>query len=239
VKSGTTIVFVPDNSSASTGVWRYTYNTSTKLLGSPVRLGASAFNTARPTALALNAAGDLFVGSTTSPLIRKIKAAATKTAAATTGATNVALNVPIVGRMADGNGVTSFALSGANLYIGQATTGLQVLNTAGLADGVQTQTLPIAAALDVLDAQALLVPTAGKLIAASTLGVYKLDLDAGTQALLASKGVGRIPGLTEQLFTISGLGLNIAGDLVIGDDPYLGNFAAFGRLWTIPAVNLQ
>ncbi len=239
VKSGTTIVFVPDNSSASTGVWRYTYNTATKLLGSPVRLGASAFNGARPTALALNAAGDLFVGSTTTPLIRKIKAAATATAAATTGAANVALNVPIVGRMADGNGVTSFALSGTSLYIGQATTGLQVLNTSGLADGVQTQTLPIAAALDVLDAQALLVPTAGKLIAASTLGVYKLDLDAGTQALLASKGVGRIPGLTEQLFTISGLGLNIAGDLVIGDDPYLGNFAAFGRLWTIPAANLQ
>jgi len=102
--------------------------------------------------------------------------------------------------------------------------------------GVQTPTAPVAANWNILDVQALLVPSTGKLIAASSLGVYSIDLaTAGsTPVLLASKGVGRIPTVTEQLFSISGLGLNIAGDLVIGDDPYLGDFAAFGRLWTIP-----
>ena len=236
--AGTRTVFVPDNSSRSTGVWRYTYNLTSKLLGSPVRLGASAFAGVRPTTLAISGT-NVFVGSITSPLIRKIVNATTATAAATTGAANVALNVPIVGRTSNGLGINALAISEGTLYVGQLE-GLESLPNANTAPaGVQTSTTPVAANWNILDVQALLAPAAGKLLVASSLGVYSINLAVAgsTPVLLTSKGIGRIPGVAtpEQLYLISGLGLNIAGDLVIGDDPYLGDFAAFGRLWTIPA----
>lgn len=131
------IVYIPDNSSKSQGVWRYTWNPTTRRLARPVVISGTRAGTAnslisiRTTATAMDRNGNLYVGAIKSGFIFKVT-----TPSGTPTVTRV-------GQTSDGGGVsaiatakalnadaTGFESSKQDLYIAE-NAGMSVINDIG------------------------------------------------------------------------------------------------------------
>ena len=147
------LVYIPDNSSKSQGVWRYTWTSATRRLSRPILISGTRAGTAnsligiRTTATAMDRNGNLYVGGIKSGFIFKVTNPSGTPA------------VTRVGQTSDGGGVTAIATAKAlnanltgfdrskqDLYIAEGA-GMAVINDIGactrpalcVAFGVSTQ----------------------------------------------------------------------------------------------------
>lgn len=101
------LVYIPDNSSKSQGVWRYTWTSATRRLSRPILISGTRAGTAnsligiRTTATAMDRNGNLYVGGIKSGFIFKV----TNPSGTPT--------VTRVGQTSDGGGVTAIATAKA------------------------------------------------------------------------------------------------------------------------------
>jgi hypothetical protein len=114
-------VFVPDNSSKGTSVWRYAFDT-TNTLGAGTEIPLDPV--AEPTRLAATAiiGGDVYVGSIKSGAIRRI-----------VGGVSGGTTVDTVGQTSSGGGIAGLAAVGTDLYIAEETGVTKLTNAAGTA----------------------------------------------------------------------------------------------------------
>jgi hypothetical protein len=118
------LVYVPDLSSKSQGVWRYAYNSTTNRFGSPTLLNVTAPQRGnRPAGAALNGGGDLYFTTLRGGGILRVTDPFKANGAATQAMSNVA-------RTSDQGGAASLTFLKGTLYIGEngAVTSISTIN---------------------------------------------------------------------------------------------------------------
>lgn len=214
------LVYVPDNTGKSRGVWRLTFDPALQTVGNPVVLAPTAgLGGNRPTATALGPDGSLYVGFIKSGNIVKINNPAGELQ-----------TVVSVGQSSDGRGISGLAFAGSDLYLAEGGAVTKIGPAGGKAVAVTgiIAGAPTAIASDGVDVLYIAeTPTID-----ST--VLRYTISTNTNDILATSG--RFPDLTITTFKfVSGLGLDTAGNLYIGDDPSDGVQVLQGHIWSIAA----
>lgn len=217
------LVYVPDNSSKSQGVWRLRFDPTTETVITDVLLGPNLnLGILRPTSVALSANdGKLYVSNLKNGNIARI--------VNPQGSLQTLENV---GASTDGKRVVSIGFVGWDLYltektgitrIGEATSTLCTGNCKAAAIGVSIAD-PMGLAIDA---------TSGILYFADLANVYRFTLGPGTLDTYSMHG--NINGTTTPYEDVSCVGLDASGNLMVGDDPSAGATPGQGRLWSVAA----
>jgi hypothetical protein len=224
----TNSVYVPDNSTKGTGVYRLTFNPTTETVRTSALLGSNVIAAgAKPTATALSADGTaLYVGSIRSGNIVKITNPAT------------ALAGQVIGRTSDGRGASGLAIAnhsdgtlGSSLYLAEGGGVSELdLATGGVATltGIVPQTVVggkaiawetldvVAASPDVLYVAKWAPHDFGPKV---TIAQYTLSTGTGIDY---STTYTAPDGKPQPWTTVTDLTLNPAGGLFVSHDPTNG-----------------
>lgn len=225
---GTHFVYVGEVAKTGVGVVRHSFNPATETLSNPTTIAPGlGLDGPRPTALALGPDGALYVGFQNSGDIRRVSGPAGPTAAQT---------VQTIAKNARGKRSLRMGFIGANLWLAEPDTVSALRNAPACASGCQAQ------------ASAATINATLLTLATDTGGfVYYSDCDAGPCTLrrfdpvagqtttVATSGV--LPaGAGSSLQFLSALGVDAAGNLLVGDDPGNGVPSGRGRLWASAVV---
>ena len=215
----TNSVYVPDNSRQSQGVWRYVFDPATQTITSSTLLAPGAgIGGNVPAATALGSDGKLYVGFLKNGNIVRI-----------TTPGGASQTVEAFGGTSDGKGVTGIAFAGSDLYLAQRGGFVTRIGSAGgkaVLTPITGAPSPTAITSDGVDVLYVAdTPTIDSTIIRYTVSTNTQDIHAT---------MGMFPDLTTTTFKfISGLSLDPAGNLYIGDDPSSGIQVLQGHIWTI------
>ena len=221
------VVYVPDNSAKSQGVWRLTFDPATETVGNLTLLAGGGGGLAgnRATATALGPDGSLYVGFLRRGLILRVTTP--------DGPTQV---VQPVASTSDTRGISAMAFVGPDLYLAEGGAITKVANAATCSACKAVPTTSSAAAPTALasDGKGILyiadTPAARSNILRFTLPTATCA--AGTEDILTSVGAFPDGSLAEILFA-TGLSVDNAGTLSIGDDPSGGAQIIQGHVWQV------
>jgi hypothetical protein len=218
----TNSVYVPDNSSKSQGVWRLTFNPVTETLSKPTLLAAGkGLGGNRPVGTALGVDGKLYVSFLKNGSILRL-----------TTPSGPAQNVESIGSSSDGRRVLNLAFVGNDLYLAETAAISRILGTTSNActGGCKAASLGINVAVPA----ALTSDGVDTLFLADATSAYRYTLSTATLDVYSTGGTynGSILGFSN----ISGLGLDPAGNLYVGDDPSAGAQIGQGHVWQAPVV---
>ncbi|HET7474486.1 MAG TPA: Ig-like domain-containing protein [Dermatophilaceae bacterium] len=217
-------VYVPDNSTKSAGVWRFTYNPTSATIGSPTLIAPIAQLRGLPTATALGQDGKLYIGYQRSLGIDRVAGPETGTPA-----------VQPVGTLSGARGGTGgFGFIGPDLYLAENAAGTvtRVANAAACTGTCVAATTPIAitsaAALTTDNADTVYVAD----VPATTGSVLEYIVSTGAQRVFSNSGMSSPTAAGPTAFgSIGGLTLDAAGNLYVGDDPSGLGTGFAGKLW--------
>ena len=214
-------VYVPDNSSKSQGVWRLTFNPTTNRVGSPALMagGANGLAGNRATATALTADGNtLYVGFLKNGNIIKV-----------TNPGGASQTATLVAHTSDGRRLSAMALVGDDLYLAEGgavtvVSGVSTCTGTCVAEptGVQSAA-PTALAAD---------SAHGLLYVAEGGTVFRYAIATDTQDVLATKS-----DAATAFANVTGLSLDSADNLYVGDDPTAGAQILQGHIYKIAAAS--
>jgi hypothetical protein len=204
-------VYVPDNSAKSQGVWRLTFDPVTETVGNLTLLAGGGGGLAgnRATATALGPDGNLYVGFLRNGNILRVTNPS--------GATQL---VQTVATTSDGRGLSALAFVGPDLYAAEgcsackavATTSSAAAPTALASDGKSVLYIAETPAID------------------ST--VLRFNVATGAEITFSNTGV--FPdGTTTSYKFVTGLSVDNAGNLFVGDDPSDGAQIIQGHVWRV------
>jgi hypothetical protein len=209
------LVYVPDLSAKSQGVWRYAYNSTTNKFGSPTLLNVTAPQRGnRPAGAALNGGGDLYFTTLRGGGILRVTAPFRANGAAGQAMSNVA-------RTSDQGGAASLTFLKGTLYIAEngAVTSISTVNQcASTARCIATD--------------------AGIAFTPRSLANNGVDtVYVGTNFDVEQYVVG-VDDAATQVATpfANAASLNVSpttGTLVVGDDPTDGALSLKGRLFQV------
>lgn len=219
-------VYVPDNSSKSQGVWRLKFKPDTQTVGSPVKVagGNGGLIGNKATATALDPNGDLYVGFIKNGNILKV----TNPAGAVTSQV-----VTTIGKTSDGRGAFGFAFVGADLYLAEsgAVTVIRNAETCGgtcVAEPVGISAIgPMAIASD--GANLLYIVETPNTISS----ILRFTISTGTEIVFATASDTGTP-----FNSATGLMLDAAGNLFVGDDPSGGVQILQGHIWKVAPITV-
>ncbi|MBI4491495.1 MAG: hypothetical protein HY690_01725, partial [Chloroflexi bacterium] len=219
--SANNVVYVPDNSSKSQGVWRLSFNPTTETVGSPVLVagGAGGLGGNRATATALGPDHNLYVGFIKNGNVLRV---------ANPGGSSP--TVQTIGKTSDGRGVSAFALVGNDLYLAQRAAVTEIANAVGCASSCPTSATGITATAPT----AITSDGSGTLYVADSPGAVStiLRYTVGTQTQEVYATTGSLPnGSTVAFQFATALALDAPGNLFIGDDPSDGTQVFKGHVW--------
>ncbi len=235
----------------TSGVWRLTFDpvsetiTNTVLLVNMSTLGAGLN---KPKGLALDAAGNLYVGGIVNSGIAKITNPNTLVLPLPLNLSNVNSTFGLtlgVARGVDGLAVAN-GPAGQALYLAELGGGVTRINITGpIVGGTADRFSPLVispitviptAIASTADGSTLFIadtPPLG-LVAGATSSVLRYTIATDTKITFATTGL--FPGGTTTLFVgVSGLSIDPSGNLFIGDDPTAGVQVLQGHIWKIPA----
>jgi hypothetical protein len=216
-------VYVPDNSSKSLGVWRLTFDPTTRTItGATVLGGCCGLSGNRATATALGPDGNLYVGFIkTGDILRVVNPAGSFSQA----------SVQKVGRTSDGRGVGGIGFVGSDLYMAQGGGVTRISGATGCSGACTAVPTQISAvgptALTTAGPFVLVADTP-----ASASQVLRFDTGTATTSVYAVSGV--LPDGTSVGFRfVSGLYVGGFGTLYVLDDPADGAQVIQGHAWSV------
>lgn len=225
--TGAGVVFVPDNSSKSQGVWRPTFDPATQTVGTPVLLanGGGGLAGNKATATALGPDGKLYVGFLKNGGIVRI-----------TNPLGAPANQAVqpVGKTSDGRGVSGLAFVGGTLYIAESGAVAKIAGAANCAGGCAAGAVTSIA----VTAPMAIAAGGGYLYVADQVN----DVNDASTILRFSTPTACPTGITDIYATkagtasfqfVSSLGLDAAGNLYVGDDPTGGVQILQGHIWQV------
>ena len=217
--AATNSLYVPDMSTASKGIWRYSF--TGRNFSNPVNIAAAAgLGAQRPGAVAMAPDGSLIVSMAANSSIMAIS---TPSAAAQT--------VTKVGTTLSGNPAAGIAMVGTQLWIAD-TKGILLfadpVNCGGKCRGSLILTFGIAVpssiAFDTVNSLVYIGTSAGVFRSNRLTGLTDLYTEAYTKA--------GVPGLFSD---VTAVGVNGTGVLFIVDDPTAGQVNGQAAIFTVPA----
>lgn len=218
---GNSFVYVPDDSSKSEGVWRLTYNPTTRTVGRATLMApGKGLSGIRTVGTALSPDGkSLYISSRKDGNIRRIPDITLAPTAQT---------VQTIGRSTDGRRVLNIAFVGSNLYLVEGAKVSVIENAPGCGTGCGT-----ASPTDINEPapMAIISNTSNGIsslyIANVNNQVKKYTIDPNFGSSLDTTYSGPFQG-------ISGLGFDSAnGTLFVGGDPTLGTSVGQGFVWKV------
>jgi len=216
------LVYVPDNSSKSQGVWRLRFDPTTETVTTDVLLGPNLnLGILRPASVALANDGKLYVSNLKNGNIARI-----------VNPESSVQTLENVGASSDARRVVSIGLLGPDLYLTEKTGITRIAEaTSTLCSG---NCKAAAIGVSIADPMGLAIDTTnGILYFADLLNVYRFTLGQGTLDTYSMHG--NLSGTTTAYDNVSSIGLDPSGNLMVGDDPSAGATPGQGRLWSIAA----
>jgi hypothetical protein len=209
-------VYLPDQSTASLGIWRYSFNGST--FGGGVNIGG--IGAQRPGAIAFGTDGNLYATMTANASILRINTPA--------GATQVVdkMSTTLSGLPAQG-----LALVGTQLWVADRDGILDIVDPIGCATAcrgaILTQivglTSPLSITWDTVNSYVYM---------GTPFGVVRLARITGvTDTYSRSYLKGAVPGLMSD---VTAVGLDGAGNLLLVDDPTAGQVVGGATVYSVP-----
>jgi len=220
--AATNSVYLPDNSSKSQGVWRLTFDPVAETVSKPVLLAAGkGLGGNRPVATALGTDGKLYVAYLKNGSIQRI-----------TTPGGASQTVESVGSSSDGRRVQNLTFIGNDLYLAEtaAITRISGATSTACTGGCKAASLGLSVAVPT----AITSDGANRLFIADSTTAYRYSLSTAAFEIYSSGGTYNGSVLT--FSNISGLALDPAGNLYIGDDPTAGSQTAQGRVWQAPMM---
>ena len=218
------VVYVPDSSSSSLGVWRLAVDPSGATIGEATLLAPEAPLTGmRAAATGLGPDGKLYVAGTKSASIVRI-----------TNPAGASQTVESVGRTSDLLGVRGLAFVGGDLYVAQSAVVTRIAFARECTGPPGCTASPAGLSLPVPTA----IASGGRdaLYVTSTPGeqstVHRIGIGRGIDEIVATRG--RMPdGATSQLEFASALATDGPSRLFVADDPSDGAALGTGRVWRL------
>lgn len=213
----TNSIYVADASPDSQGAYRLTYDPATETVGSPALLAPDQILDANGVrAAALGPDGKLYLGLGESGQIVRL-----------TDPSGPSQALEAIGATSNGLAPVSFAFVGADLYVAET---LRVTKVTGAAACLPESCQPTeATGINILAPTALLYDGANNLFVADFFSVDTFNPNDGTQARYATAGL--INGASVLFGGISGLGIDLQGNLLVGDNSNGTELA--GKVWTV------
>lgn len=210
------VVYVPDNSSKSVGVVRFSMNAGSEtVLETVVLAPGKGLGGNRPTGAALGVGG-LYISFLKNGSIVRITGPAGDPAAQV---------VQSVGGSSDGRRVVSLASVGSTLYLAEGAAVTRIGNVGACSGGCRGTVVNTGAV-----APTGLTADATRVFVGDTGAVLRYTPGTNTAEVLANTGT--FNGTVYPLSNVSALALDPSGTLLIGDDPTAGAGVLTGRLWT-------
>ncbi|HZU34058.1 MAG TPA: IPT/TIG domain-containing protein, partial [Candidatus Angelobacter sp.] len=256
---GTHYVYVPDNATKSTAVWRLTYNPTTEtLVGAPeAMIPLANVTTLKPNGMALGPDGNLYVTDLTEPNIRQITNPNGDPRTQTVGI------VAVTGDGRGANGTIGFIGNRAYISENRAASWFDITTCPPNAAPCATTPLPMPSGVFI--AGVATDPVNGFVYAADSPGganatIWRYSLASNTTALYLQGGAvpaagspnatvwcaltctrpfdsNLTPGGTAGFSFAFGLYVDTTtGSLYITEDPTAGNRGGRGRAWVAPLV---
>ncbi|HET7399684.1 MAG TPA: Ig-like domain-containing protein [Intrasporangium sp.] len=217
------LLYVPDNSTKNTGMWRFPFDPATQRVGAGTSFNVSPdlANDTKPTATALGADGSLYAGFTRGADIVRVTNPTTASQAAPA-------SIAVVGVTTDGAGTVGLAMAGADLYVAETAAVTTVPNVAAATGAMAlptTMQIGAPTAIAAADPDTLFVADTQT----SGSAVMRYTISTDTQDVYASSTT------TGVLFgAVSGLGFNADKTVLhVGDDPTSGVQVARGHLYGV------
>ncbi|MBI4322621.1 MAG: hypothetical protein HY675_29370 [Chloroflexi bacterium] len=216
------LVYLPDHSGNSQGVWRLQFDPITETVGGAVLLAPRArLGQMRPKAVALGPDGNLYVGFSQSGDIKRI-----------TTPGQGSWVVQVVGRASTGKKVAGMAFVGADLYLVE-DRGITRIPQATVAKGAKPQLTGIVApSPDTIVSDRNDVLYIGNSTPTGSV-VVQYVVSSGAQAVLASAGT-LATGAATAFVNIESLALDASGGLYVGDDPSGVSAPLQAVVWKVP-----
>ena len=214
----TNSVYVADNSINSLGAYRLTYDPNTETVSNPFLLVSGLLqDTVGPRAAALGPDGKLYLGMNKSggQIIRLINPS------------GPLQTVEVVGATMNGLPATSFSFVGNDLYIGETARVSVITNMAACFPGsCRSAALTT---INVVSPISMVYDGNTTLFVSDFISVTSYNTASGAQALYATGGT--LNGVNTPFSNISGLGLDLQKNLLVGENP--SRTALKGRIWSL------
>ena len=209
-------VYLADASPNSQGAYRLAYDPATETVGSPVLLAAGQIlDPVGPRAAALGPDGRLYLGLSNSQIIR------------ITNPSGLSQTVEVVGATSNTLPAVSFSFVGNDLYIAETIRVTKVLNMGACFPGSCRPAEPTG--INVLAPTALVYDGGANLFVGDFVSVTTYNPNNGAQALYATAGATN--GASVPFGGISGLGIDLQGNLLVGQNPTRAPLA--GQIWAV------
>lgn len=213
----TNSVYVADASANSQGAYRLTYDPVTETVGSPLLLASGQILDAGGVrAAALAPDGKLYLGLGKNGQIVRL-----------TDPSGPSQTLEAVGATSNGLASLSFAFIGNDLYVAETLRVTRIVGAAACLTGSCNPTE--ATGIDTLAPTALLYDGTNNLFVADFFSVDTFNPNDGTQARYATAGL--INGASVLFGGVSGLGIDLQGNLLVGDN--FSGAALAGKIWTV------
>lgn len=214
------LVYVPDNSGQSKGIWRLTFDPVTETVGNALLLAPNAgLGGRRPVATALGTDGKLYVGFSKSGDIVRIT---------NPGGDPLLQKEEKFGKTSDGRTVYGFAFIGSDLYVAEQTAVTKIVGGIAVSTAI-TATVPTAITSD----------GSNWLFVADTpvenSNILRYSASTNIQDIYANEGMLQ-DGTTAPFKFVSGLALDPMGTLFVSDDLTNGATAMQGRIWNVASA---
>lgn len=213
-------VYVPDSSSKSLGVVRFTFDPVSETFGFSGAIIASNFGLGgnQPIAAALGPDGNLYVSFLKNGNIVRI-----------TNPSGFTQTIQSVGSSSDGHPVRRLAFVGSALYLAETGGVTRIVDATSSACTGGCKATP--SGLPIAAPKALAVDGLSTLYVATDAIVYRLD----PSGLVTYSASGVVNGLPVSYLNASALAVDPSGDLFIGDDPTGGIPIQNGRAFEVAA----
>jgi IPT/TIG domain-containing protein len=214
------IVYLPDSSPASLGVWRYQFDPVTETFsGGAVVAETSALGKQRPRCVALGPDGDLYMTSSVNGNVVRITSPSGSAFGQTFSTT--ANGKPALGLQFLDVQLLLAETTAVSMIPNPTTCGTRCRSAANIGLGVSS---PTALAVD---------PVTRLLYIGTPFGVFRWTRSTGQINLYTNSGTGL--GATVPYSNITGLGVDNSGNLLIADDPTAGQVTGRASLYQVPA----